>query len=172
MTQVLGSAVGASFNRSAAYDLLLLAHALCALVGTGATAASGVAAWQVRGPGGPSAGAARYFRPGPDLAGRTLYGVPVLGVALVALSHGVWSYSDTWVVSGMVMWAMAVVIGEVILWPGEAALAALVAGSVDPRSGEGRSGDGRRGPALRVAAAAAAVVVLVMASAVLMVAKP
>ena len=178
---VLGSAVGASFNRSAAYDLLLLAHVLCALVGTGATAASGVAAWRVRLPGSLPGEAARYFRAGPDLAGRTLYGVPVLGVVLVAMSHGVWSFSDTWVVAGVVMWVAAVGIGEGILWPGEAALATLVAaaggggtdgtGAVDA-PGDGSPGGERRGPALRVVVSSATVIVLVVAAAVLMVAKP
>ena len=178
---VLGSAVGASFNRSAAYDLLLLAHVLCALVGTGATAASGVAAWRVRLPGDLPEDAARYFRAGPDLAGRALYGVPVLGVVLVVMSHGVWSFSDTWVVAGVAMWAAAVGIGEGILWPGEAALATLVAaagvggteetGAADV-PGDGAPGGDRRGPALRVAVASAIVIVLVVAAAVLMVAKP
>ena len=182
---VLGSAVGASFNRSAAYDLLLLGHVLCALVGMGATAASGVAAWRIRLPGALTADAARYFRAGPNLAGRTLYGVPVLGAVLVALSHGVWSFSDTWVVAGVGLWVAAVGIGEAILWPGEAALATLVAaaggsgadgtgaaGDPGDGPGEGAPGGDRRGPALRVTVASAAVIVLVVAAAVLMVAKP
>jgi hypothetical protein len=165
MTGLLGSAVGASFNRSATYDLLLLAHVLAALVGLGATAASGVAAWRVRGPGSPPPAAARYFRPGPDVAGRTLYLVPVLGVVLVALSHGTWSFSDTWVEAGAALWAAAVGAGEAVLWPAEAALTRLVAEPAAP-------GTDRRSPALRVALASAAVIVLVVTAAVLMVGKP
>ncbi len=104
-----------------AYTVVLLAHVAAALVGLGSVVASGVVGVLARrGPRAPSAGAVRrYFRPGPVVAGRVLYAVPVLGFALVGMSRGAFSAGDGFVVAGLGLWAAAMLGAEAVLWPAE-----------------------------------------------------
>jgi hypothetical protein len=87
-------AVAADNSRSAAYDIVLLAHVLSALVGFGAVVVAGGFALILSRSGTGSEAVRRYYRPGVNWAGRILFLVPVFGVALVAMSHGEWSFSD------------------------------------------------------------------------------
>jgi hypothetical protein len=105
----------------AAYTLLLLAHVAAAVVGFGALLVTGIQAARARrGPSARSADAVRrYFRPGVNWAGRVLYLVPVLGFALLAASKGDFDASDTFVVSGLAMWAAASIAAELVVWPAE-----------------------------------------------------
>ncbi len=50
----------------------------------------------------------RYFRPGVNWAGRSLYGIPVFGFLLLALSHGAYSLRDGWVMSGLFIFVVMV----------------------------------------------------------------
>ncbi len=86
--------------RDAAYDVVLLAHVLSALAGFGVVVVAGAYALALRRPGPPSEAVRRYYRPGANWAGRALFLVPVFGGALVAMSGGDWSYSQTWVLGG------------------------------------------------------------------------
>ena len=106
---------------TAAYTLLLLGHVGCAVVGFGSVAISAVFAAAVpAGPTGPRAeGVRRYFAPGLNWAGRLLYGVPVLGFALLAASRGAFDDGDAFVVAGLVLWAAAAVVAEAVVWPAE-----------------------------------------------------
>ncbi len=61
----------------------------------------------------------RYFRPGANWAGRTLYGVPVFGFALIRASGHAFGADDGFVVIGLVLWLSAAVLAEVLVWPGE-----------------------------------------------------
>jgi hypothetical protein len=154
--------------RTAAYDVVLLAHVLAALVGLGAVAVAGAYAWALL-RAGPvsvpvSVSVRRYYRPGVNWVGRVLVLVPVLGVALMAMSQGDWSFSDGWVGAGLMLWTVAVVAAEAVLWPGERHLQAAVA---DPSSGADL-----RGTCLRVMAAAGGVAVVLVVATVVMVAKP
>ena len=63
----------------------------------------------------------RYYRPGVNWAGRVLFLVPVFGVALIAMSHGDWSFSDGWIAIGLVLWAVAAVGGRAGAVAGRAA---------------------------------------------------
>ena len=74
----------------------------------------------------------RYYRPGVNWAGRILFLVPVFGVVLIAMSHGTWSFSDGWISTGLLLWAVAAVIGELVLWPAERRLQVAVG---DPAAG-------------------------------------
>jgi len=116
---------------SPGYDLVLLAHVLTAVVGLGALAVAAGSALALRGVlrrGGPVPDAlARYYRPGVNWAGRVLFLVPVFGVALLAMSGGQWSFADLWVTVGMAVWAVVAVAAEVLVWPGERRLQAVVA---------------------------------------------
>jgi len=150
--------------RDAAYDVVLLAHVLSALAGFGVVVVAGAYALALRRPGPPSAAVRRYYRPGANWAGRALFLVPVFGVALVAMSHGDWSYSQDWLGVGIALWVLAALVAELVLWPAERAL----------QDGAGRVPAppdlGRR--CLAVATTAGAVAATLVAAAVVMVAKP
>lgn len=72
---------------------------------------------------GPTAagsdGVRRYFRPGVNWAARALYGVPVFGFALISSSSGAFAAGDGFVVAGLGLWALAAVVAEAVVWPGE-----------------------------------------------------
>jgi uncharacterized membrane protein len=164
------------------YDLVLLAHVLTAVVGLVAVGASGGCALALRraladGAAVPEA-LARYYRPGTNWAGRVLFLVPVLGVALVAMSGGQWSFADAWVSMGMAVWAGVAVAAEAVLWPAERRLQEVVAARAGGAGRTSGPGDAAVGPpdaaglclqagVVGIALSAALVVV-----AVLMVAKP
>ena len=167
---VPGLAAGVN-DTSAAYDLVLLAHVLTAVVGLVAVVVAGSFAWTLRGAlraGRPVPGSVtRYYRPGVNWVGRVLFAVPVLGIALVAMSGGQWRWSDTWVSAGLAAWAVVAVVAESVVWPGERRLQDVVAR--DPGTG---TGDGAPATCLRVVLVAAGCACGLVAVAVVMVAKP
>ena len=121
----------AASTTSPAYDLVLLAHVLTAVIGLVALAVSAGSALAlrsvlVRGAPVPDA-LARYYRPGVNWAGRTLFLVPVFGVALLLMSGGRWALSDTWVSMGLAGWALVALAAEGALWPEERRLQVVVA---------------------------------------------
>lgn len=160
--------------RDAAYDIVLLAHVLTVAVGFGVVAVAGSNALALRRPGPRSEALRRYYRPGVNWAARSLFVVPLLGVALVALSGGDWSYREGWVLGGLALWALAALLGELVLWPGERALQEMVARPAPPPAPAPAAVsdlDLRRG-CLAVAAAAGLVEVTLVVATVIMVAKP
>ena len=105
---------------------------------------AGAYAWALRRSGPGSEPVRRYYRPGVNWAGRVLFLVPVLGVALMAMSHGDWSFGDGWIAIGLALWAGVAVVAEMALWPAERRLQEAVA---DPAAARARSGRrARRGP--------------------------
>ena len=165
MVVVIPVQVAVSTSRGAAYDVVLLAHVLAALVAFTVVATAGAYALLLRRPGDLSESVRRYYRPGVNWAGRIVFLVPVLGVALMAMSDGAWSFSDAWVGVGLVLWAAAAMAGEMVLWPVEHRLQQSVA--LDPSDH-----DGRRSLCLRVAAVSAGLLVIFVVAAVVMVSKP
>jgi hypothetical protein len=149
---------------SAAYDLVLLAHVLSALVGFGAVVVAGLFALAFDRSDPPTEAVRRYYRPGVNWAGRVIFLVPVFGAALIAMSHGDWSYTDHWVAIGLSLWGVAAVVAEVALWPAERRLQAAVA---DPTSATDL-----RSQCLRVAFIAAFLFIVLVVASVVMVAKP
>jgi uncharacterized membrane protein len=154
-----------SFLRRPAYDIVLLAHILTAVVGLAVVASAGGYALVLRRPGELSESVERYYRPGVNWAGRIIFLVPILGVVLLAMSDGTWSFSDGWVELGLVLWAAAGMAGEMVLWPAERRLQQLV--TLDPSDHAGR-----HSICLQVAAASAVLVALFVVAAVVMVSKP
>ena len=151
-------------SRSAAYDIVLLAHVLSALVGLGAVLVAGAYALALRRSGAAGEVVRRYYRPGVNWGGRVLYLVPVLGVVLVAMGDGDWSYADGWITAGLMLWALVTVAAELVLWPAERRIQAAVE---DP----GSSTD-LRSECRRVTITAVVVAVLLVTATVVMVAKP
>jgi uncharacterized membrane protein len=170
VTYPAGPAVVHSVPTGAGYSVLLLLHVACAVVGFGAVAVTGVQARRARrGPGGAGAdGVRRYFRPGVNWAARALYGVPVFGVGLISASDGAFSGGDGFVVIGLGLWALAAVAAEVVLWPGERRIQAVVSGGWDEAASDGRFDAQCR----RVSAAAGALTAVFLAAFVVMVAQP
>jgi hypothetical protein len=170
MTLVATGQTTLEHARDAAYDIVLLAHVLSALVGLGAVAVAGAYALALRRSGAGSEGVRRYYRPGVNWAGRVLFLVPVFGVTLVAMSQGDWSYSDRWIMVGLVLWVLIVLAAEMALWPEERQLQAAVA---DPESvADPASLEALRARCLRVAVLAVGLSAGLVAATVVMVGKP
>jgi uncharacterized membrane protein len=108
----------------AAFDIVLLLHVACVVVGLGAVVVSGVQAGRLLGATAPDgralpASLVTYFAPGVNWAGRILYGVPLFGFALLGLSGGAYRVDDGWVLWGLVLWVVATLGAEGLLWPAE-----------------------------------------------------
>jgi hypothetical protein len=164
MTYVPATASLAEHARSAAYDIVLLGHVLSALAGYGVLVVAGAYALALGRPGPTSEPVRRYYRPGVNWAGRVLALVPVLGAVLVAMSKGDWSFSDEWIIIGLLLWAVSAAVAEMGLWPTERRLQAALAAGVQP--------DDLRGLCLRTAAMAGGLFVVLVVATVVMVAKP
>ena len=106
-----------------AFDVVLLLHVGCVVVSLATLVAGIAAATRLRTVLGAAAPfpdtVARYFHPGVNWAGRSIYGVPLFGFLLLALSHGAYSLRDGWVTAGLVIIVAAVLIAEYALWPAE-----------------------------------------------------
>ncbi|MCU1490019.1 MAG: hypothetical protein JWM85_1424 [Acidimicrobiaceae bacterium] len=129
------------------YDVLVALHALVAVVGFGALAATGAYASALRrsGPEGASAAARRYFAPGRNLAPYALFAVPALGVALLGLHH--WhdlSVPYPWV--GLVLWVVAAGLATGVSFPAEREIKALLAESATAPAGLPALAAGAPGP--------------------------
>ena len=122
---------GALNTNAPGYDLVLVVHVLTAVVGLVAVVLAGCSALALgralaRGGAIPEA-LERYYRPGVNWAGRVLFLVPVLGVALLAMSGGQWGLADAWVSAGMAVWAVVAMAAEAVLWLTERRLQEVVA---------------------------------------------
>jgi hypothetical protein len=169
---------GALVPSGPGYDLVLLVHVACAVIGLVTVVVSGVQAARLLGrvrvaaPAG--AALTRYFAPGVNWAGRALYGVPVLGFVLIAMSRGSISAGDPWVLGGLALWAAATAAAEGVLWPAERRIQAhLAAGTGTAAEPAGAGGpNGVVLAARTVCLAAGAVVVILVVAMVVMVAQP
>jgi len=70
----------------------------------------------------------RYFRPGVNWAGRTIYGIPVFGFLLLALGHGAYALRDGWIMGGLAMLVGVILLAEGLLWPAERRLQVSLVG--------------------------------------------
>jgi uncharacterized membrane protein len=160
----------AASSGQAGFDLLLIAHVACAVVGFGALATSGVQAGRLAAAGSAAPPTLRrYFAPGVNWAGRIVYGVPIFGFALVADSNGHLRLADAWVVAGLALWGLAAVAAETVLWPAERRVQATLAGA-----SEGAVGlpDSLRRDCRLVQSVGGALALVFVAATVLMVAQP
>ncbi len=156
-----------------AFDIVLLLHVGCVVVGVVTTATAAATATRLRRLHGSSLPLPeplrRYFRPGVNWAGRTVYGIPVFGFALLAMSQGAYALGQGWVLGGLAIFAAVALLGEGALWPAERRLQVALSAS-----------DAAAGPreelldrdATTMSRAALAALVLLAAGTVLMVAQP
>lgn len=102
------------------YDVLLVAHIVTALVGFGAVAVSGLSAGRGRRVPDPTSdeSVVAYFRPGPDWAGRIIFVVPALGLALL-FGGDRSQVGSVWPWAGLGAWVVAVGIATAMAWPAE-----------------------------------------------------
>jgi hypothetical protein len=128
----MGEDIGVSRQPTgAAFDIVLLLHVACVVVGLATTVASAATASRMktlteRAVPLPET-VARYFAPGVNWAGRAMYGVPVFGFALLAMSRGVYALSDGWVLGGLAIFVVLAFVAEGVLWPTERRLQGALA---------------------------------------------
>ena len=156
-----------------AFDVVLLLHVGCVVVGLATTITSAATASRLRkvldhqSPFPETL--VRYFQPGTNWVGRTIYGIPIFGFALLAMSQGSYDLHDTWVTVGLGIFVVVVLVAEGVLWPAERRLQeALI-----PLRGGGGAAD----PAIThdiglMANAALVAVVLLIAGTGVMLAQP
>ncbi len=158
----------------AAFDIVLLLHVVCVVVAlvTMLTAATTAARLRrlLHSPVAMPEALARYFRPGVNWAGRTVYGIPVFGFALLAMSQGAYALRDAWVLSGLAIFVAVAFLGEGLLWPAERRLQDAFAAAGPGPAGTDLAG-GQRDVAV-LARSATATTVLLLAGVVLMIAQP
>jgi Predicted integral membrane protein (DUF2269) len=156
-----------------AFDIVLLLHVGCVVAGLVTAAAAAATATRLRrllgSPLPLPQSLRRYFRPGVNWAGRSVYGIPVFGFALIAMSQGAYALGDGWVLGGLAIFAALVLVGEGVLWPAEQRLqVTLAADHADaPEWRESLHRD-----ATSMSRAAVAALVLLVAGTVLMLAQP
>ena len=159
----------------AAFDVVLLLHVASVLAGLVTTVTAAATASRLRrllGAGAPIPEALqRYFQPGVNWAGRAMYGIPVFGFALLAMSDGAYALGDGWVLAGLVLFLATVASCEAVLWPAERRVQTAVS----------ETGAGARSPEVSgstaddvtlMARAALVALVLLLAGTIVMVAQP
>ena len=115
---------------SVGYVSLIIAHALCALVGFGALGATGAYAQAVRSSRDPFSNETlrRYFRPGHNVASATIVAVPILGGCLLLAQHGQDVHlAYPWI--GLACWCVAATVAATVVWPAERKLQGMLATS-------------------------------------------
>lgn len=167
----------------AAFDVVLLLHVACVVVGFVTVATAAATARRL----GRLARTAsplpealrRYFRPGVNWAGRSIYGIPVFGFALLGMSHGAYAVTDFWVLSGSVTFVAVALVAEGVLWPAERRLQHAVAAAGTPSPGADAACPApspcegtETTDAARMERAASVVLVLLVVATVLMIAQP
>jgi uncharacterized membrane protein len=156
----------------AAYDVVLLLHVACVVVGVVTIATAAATARRLdrlaRSAAPLPEPVRRYFRPGVNWAGRTIYGIPVFGFVLLGMSHGAYAVTDGWVLSGLVLFVVVALLAEGVLWPAERRLQQIVSAAGTPAAlSRSVTAD-----AARMERAASGALVLLIGATVLMIAQP
>jgi hypothetical protein len=168
-----------------AYDVLLVAHVLSAVLGFGAIAIAGGEASSARRSADPASdeGVRRFFKPGRDWPARTILFVPVLGLGLLFGGdrpdvRAVWP----WI--GLGIWVVAVGVATAVCWPAERSAQLALSALVDSgAAAEATPADGSpeaptpliedfRSACRRMELAAGAISLCFFAAVVVMVAQP
>jgi hypothetical protein len=121
--------LAASPPRSVIFDVMLIAHVAVVVVSLVVFATMYAAAMSI---GRASEGASwpdsarRYFFSPREVAGRTIYLIPLTGLLLLASSQHRFGFGDGFVGIGIAAWLTMVVVAEVLVFPDAAALGRLV----------------------------------------------
>jgi hypothetical protein len=108
--------------QTAAYDLVWMLHVGAALVTAvalvSALAAARALASAPEGHPFPEV-VTRYFTPGPEIAGRAIYLIPLTGMGLLGASKGAFNFGDPFVFVGLALWIVCAGAAEhLIFQPG------------------------------------------------------
>jgi uncharacterized membrane protein len=159
--------------QGAAFDIVLLCHVACVVVTLATVVTSAAMASRLRralaAAASPPEAVLRYFHPGVNWAGRSVYGIPVFGFALVAMSQGAYALHQGWVMAGLTIFVVVAFLAEALLWPAERRIAHALA---PVRDGDAPVPPDITGDARVMALSAAAALVLLVAGSALMVAQP
>jgi hypothetical protein len=163
----------------AGYDVVLLLHVACVVSGLATTLATAATATRLRrllqASVPPPETVRRYFRPGVNWAGRTVYGIPVFGFALLAMSHGAYALGDGWVLAGLVLFAALALVAELVLWPAERRVQSALMVDAPPAGDAAGAKDASSAlvaDATALVRAASACVALLLAGTIVMIAQP
>jgi hypothetical protein len=176
----LGEHVGVHRQPDGAlFDIVLLLHVVCVVAGLVTTVTAAATAARLRRLLGASVPlpdpVRRYFRTGVNWAGRSVWGIPVFGFALLALSQGAYGWHDGWVMSGLTIFVVIAFLAEGVLWPAERRVQVGVGALGGPAAATGAERadpvDLGRDASLMVQTASAAAVLLLVGT-VLMIAQP
>ena len=161
-------AAAARIPTGPAFTVVLVVHVAAVLVALLAVIAGAVSAARVLTAKGELPPSVRsYFSPGVNWTGRALYLVPVLGIALLAMSGGAYRFGATWVDWGLGLWAAATALAEGVLWPAERRVKCGLASSA-----EAVVPTAVRRACRTMCVASAGVVAMIVVAMVVMVAKP
>jgi uncharacterized membrane protein len=159
----------------AAFDVVLLLHVGCVVVGLVTTTTAATTATRLRRLVRASAPVPeplrRYFRPGVNWAGRTIYGIPAFGFALLAMSQGGYALGDGWVLGGLALFVAVALLAEGVMWPAERRLQTAV-DSAGTNAAPPPGTDSMESDATSMARAAGAALVLLVVAVVIMIAQP
>lgn len=110
-----------------AYNIVLVLHILASIFGLGGVSLNALYAAQSQqrpGPGGLAVAEANFAV--NLVAEKIIYVVPILGLVLVWLSDGTWTFSQTWVWLSIVVYVLALAVSHSILLPGAKKINALL----------------------------------------------
>lgn len=101
-----------------AYDVVLVLHILCVIVGFGAVFLNGIYGMQARLRKGPEGRAIFEANLLVSKVGEYfIYAVFVLGVALVLMGDESWDFGQTWIWLSMTIYLGAIAVSHTQLWP-------------------------------------------------------
>jgi Predicted integral membrane protein (DUF2269) len=147
--------VGTSSGHPALYDTLVALHVVCAVIGFGSVALSGLYGATASHPDRPGSAeeAGRYFR-SPGRAEWLVLAVPFLGAGALGLRPSGADFGDAWVIAASLIWLAAAGVLLGVVRPAERRLrarsraedAASTSADLAPRTGAGAA-ESRAGPA-------------------------
>lgn len=104
--------------QSTFYNIVLILHIIVAIVGIGTVMLNGIYGAETRkrpGPGGLAIAQANYRV--SMVAENFIYAIIVLGLLLVWLSDGVWTFSQTWVWVSILLFVVSLGVSHGVLLP-------------------------------------------------------
>jgi uncharacterized membrane protein len=130
VTPLLAPPLASAVGDRDLYRALIVAHVVCAVVGFGSLAISGVYGFTSRHPGGPGAvdEARRYFR-SPGRLELLILIVPVLGVGALAVEPAGRGIGQLWALLALGVWAVAAAVLVGVVRPAERRLRVALAGA-------------------------------------------